>query len=187
MNGTFPKLWPNAWLTACSALALAVGGCGGDGEQRSSGPRIDGAAATALAERSDKIARLLEEGDVCSAAHEADELQAQAQTAIDEGNVPGTLASELMAKAGDLVDEVNCEAEPPPPPPPSDDDDGDNGKGKDKKKGDDDGQPPPPPPPPPPVPPPPSPPAPPPPSSPPPPPPPPSPPPPPPPPEEEDE
>jgi hypothetical protein len=138
VNGTFPKLSPNAWLTVCSAVALAVGGCGGDGGQRSSGPRIESAAASELADRSDKIARLLDEGDVCGAAHEADELRAQAQAEIDEGNVPRALASELVAKADDLVDEVNCEPEPPPPTLEDDNDEGKGkGKGKGNKKGDD--------------------------------------------------
>jgi hypothetical protein len=185
VNGTFPKLLPNGWLTVCSALALALGGCGGDGGQRDTGPRIDGAAASELANRSDEIARLLDEGDVCTAAHEADRLRARAAAEVEEGNVPRELAAELVARAEDLRNEVNCEPEPPPPPPPSDDDDGDKGEGKGKdqgknKKGDDDSQPPPPPPPAPPPPPPPapdppppSPPAPPPPASPPPPPPPP--------------
>lgn len=135
MNGTFPKLWPNAWLTVCSALALALGGCGGDGGQRDPGPQIDGAAASELADRSDEIARLLDEGDVCGAAHEADLLRAQAQAEVDDGSVPPALGAELVAKADDLVNEVNCaEPPPPPPPPPSDDDDGDDEKSKGKKK-----------------------------------------------------
>ena len=134
MNGTFPKLSPNAWLTVCSALALALGGCGSDGGQRDPGPQIDGAAAAELADRSDKIARLLDEGDVCSAAHEADLLRGQAQAEIDDGSVPGAFADELVGKADDLVNEVNCDE---PPPPPSDEDDGDDEKGKGKKKGKD--------------------------------------------------
>ena len=134
MNGTFPKLSPNAWLTVCSALALALGGCGGDGGQRNPGPQIDGATASELADRSDEIARLLDEGNVCGAAHEADLLRAQAQAEVDDGSVPRALGAELVAKADDLVNEVNCDE---PPPPPSDEDDGDDGKRKDKKKGDD--------------------------------------------------
>jgi hypothetical protein len=155
VNGTFPKLWPNAWLTVCSALALALGGCGGDGGQRDSRPQIDAAAASELADRSDEIARLLDEGDVCAAARQADELRDQALAEVDDGSVPRGLASELVAKADALRNEVNCEPEGPPPPPPSDDDDDrDKGKGKekgkDKMKGDDDSPSPPPPPPPPP-------------------------------------
>ena len=143
MNGTFPKLWPSGWLTVCSALALAVGGCGGDGGQRATGPQIDGAAASELADRSDEIARLLDEGDVCGAAREADLLRAQAQAEVDDGSVPRALAGELVRKAEDLVNEVNCEAEPAPPPPPppasaENDGDEDKGKHKDKKKKGDD-------------------------------------------------
>jgi hypothetical protein len=136
VNATFPKRWPNAWLTVCSALALAVGGCGGNGGQRDPGPQIDAPAASELADRSDEIARLIDEGDVCGAAHEADLLRAQAQAEVDDGSVPRTLGAELVAKADELVNEVNCdEPEPPPPPPPPDDeDDGDKGKGKDKGK-----------------------------------------------------
>ena len=141
MNATSPKLWPNAWLTVCSALALALGGCGGDSGQRDPGPQIDGAAASELADRSDEIARLLDEGDVCGAAHEADLLRAQAEAEVEDGSVPRALAGELVAKAEDLVNEVNCdEPEPPPPPPPppsEEDDDGDKDKDKDKKKEDD--------------------------------------------------
>ena len=140
MNGTFPKLWPNASLTVCSALALAVGGCGGDGGQRDPGPQIDRAAAAELADRSDEIARLLDEEDVCGAAYEADLLRAQAQAEVDDGSVPRALADELVAKADDLVNEVNCdepEPPPPPPPPPSDEDEKDDEQRKDKKKGED--------------------------------------------------
>ena len=134
MNETFPKLWPSAWLTACSALALAVGGCGGDGEHRSTAPRIQSAVAKKLAGRSDEIARLLDEGDVCGAARKADDLRAQAQAEIDDGSVPRAFASELVAKADDLVDEVNCEPELPPPPPEDDDERKDKAKDKNKKK-----------------------------------------------------
>lgn len=128
MNGTFLKLWPNAWLTVCSALVLAVGGCGGDDGQRDPGRQIDAAAASELADRSDQIARLLDEGDVCGAAREADLLRAQAQTEVDDGSVPGALATELVAKAEELRNElkVNCEPEPPPPPPPPPPDEGDD-------------------------------------------------------------
>lgn len=140
MNGTFPKPWPNAWLTVCSALALAVGGCGGDDPQRSTDPRIDSAVASELADRSDEIARLLDEGDICGAAHKADDLRAQAQAEVDDGKVPQAFAAELVARAEDLRNEVNCdETPPPPPPPPSDDDDESKGNDKGKKKGQEEG------------------------------------------------
>ncbi|MGH3016660.1 MAG: hypothetical protein ACRDNN_17070, partial [Gaiellaceae bacterium] len=113
----------------------ALAGCGGDGGGRTPAPRIDRAAAADLAERSDEIARLIDDGDVCGAAHRADELRARAQEEIDDGSVPEALASQLVANADALVNEVNCEE--PPPPPETDEDEEDNrgeGKGKGKKK-----------------------------------------------------
>jgi len=98
-------------LTACSALALA--GCGG-GEQRAA-PKIDRATAQQLADKSDAIADSVDAGDLCGAAHQADELQADAQAAVDEGRVPAQLADELERNARALVNDLNC---PPPPPPP---------------------------------------------------------------------
>lgn len=133
MNGNFPKPSRSAWLTACSALALALAGCGGNGAQQPPSPRIDEAAARDLAERSDEIARLIDDSDVCGAAHRADELRARAQEEIDDGSVPAALASELVANAQALVDEVNC---PEPPPAETDEDEEDDrGKGKGKGKG----------------------------------------------------
>ena len=133
MNGNFPKVLRNAWLTACSALVLVLAGCGGQ-EPRESGPRIDGAAASQLAERSDEIARLLDAGDVCGAAHAADELKASAESEIADGSVPAALANELVSNAQALVDEVNCEP-PPPPPTTTDEDDEEEGDGEGKGKG----------------------------------------------------
>jgi hypothetical protein len=137
VNGNFPKPLRSVWLTACSAVALALAGCGGDGAQEPPTPRIDRAAAADLAERSDEIARLLDDGDVCGAAHRADELRARAQEEIDDGSVPPALAAELEANAQALVDEVNC-PEPAPPAETDEDDeeeeDRGNGKGKGKKK-----------------------------------------------------
>jgi hypothetical protein len=137
VNGNFPKPLRSVWLTACSAVALALAGCGGDGAQEPPTPRIDRAAAADLAERSDEIARLLDDGDVCGAARRADELHARAQEEIDDGSVPPALAAELEANAQALVDEVNC-PEPAPPAETDEDDeeeeDRGNGKGKGKKK-----------------------------------------------------
>ncbi len=145
MNGNCPKHLRNAWLTACSALVLALAGCGGD-EPSDNAPRIDAAAASGLAERSDEIARLIEEGNVCDAAHVADELKTQAEAEVADGSVPPALADQVVSNAQALVDEVNCEETPPPPPPPEDEDgdedggdDGNNGKGKGKDKKDGDG------------------------------------------------
>jgi hypothetical protein len=138
VNGNCPKHLRNAWLTACSALVLALAGCGGDEQPPNGAPRIDSAAATQLAERSDEIATLIEAGDVCTAAHRADELLAAAAGEVEKGTVPSALASELTSEAEALRDEVNCEAPPPPPETDEDDEDKGNGKGKGRKKDDDD-------------------------------------------------
>jgi hypothetical protein len=135
VNGNCPKHLRNGWLTACSALVLALAGCGGE-EQPDNSPRIDAAAATQLADRSEEIARLLDEGKVCDAAHAADELNAQVEAEVADGSVPAALADELESNARALVDEVNCEEEPPPPTDTEEEEEG-NGKGKGKGKGGD--------------------------------------------------
>jgi hypothetical protein len=136
VNGNCPKHLRNVWLTACSALVLAVAGCGGE-EQPDNAPRIDGAAATQLADRSEEIARLLDEGKVCDAAHAADELKAQVEAEVADGSVPAGLADELESNAQALVDQVNCEAPPPPPTDTEEEEEG-NGKGKGRDKDGDD-------------------------------------------------
>ena len=135
MNGNFPKHLRNAWLTACSALVLAVAGCGGENNPPNDAPRIDAAAATQLADRAEEIATLIDDNQICPAAHKADELFAAAEEEAAKGTVPPTLASELISKAEALRDEVNCESPPPEPPAETDEDDEDEGRGKGKGKG----------------------------------------------------
>jgi hypothetical protein len=113
----------NAWLTGCSAIVFALAGCGGDGDAQRDEPRIEPTAATALADASEEIALLIEDGRVCDAAHKADELLAAAKAEIEKETVPPALASELEANAEALRDQVNCEALPPPPPPDEEEDD----------------------------------------------------------------
>jgi hypothetical protein len=137
VNGNCQKHLRSAWLTGCSAVVLALAGCGGEETPPDGAPRIDSAAATQLAERSDEIARLIDDGDVCTAAHRADELFAATEAEVAKGTVPPALASELTSTAEALRDEVNCDS-PPPEPPPEDDEDEGKGKGKGKKKDEDD-------------------------------------------------
>jgi hypothetical protein len=122
-----------ASLTACSAVLLiaALAGCGG-GNEASPEPRIEPAAAQRLASLSDEVAELSGQDD-CAAAHRADDLYVAARDAAAQGQVPVGLRQELITKATELRDELNCE-QPPPPPPPDEDDDHDNGKRKDKGK-----------------------------------------------------
>jgi hypothetical protein len=123
VNAIFPKLSRNAWLTACSAVVLALAGCGGDGDPQRDEPRIEPSAAETLADASEEIALLIDEGRVCDAAHKADELVAAATAEIEKGTVPPVFASELETNARALQDQVNCEAPPPPPPPPDEEED----------------------------------------------------------------
>jgi hypothetical protein len=126
VNAIFPKLSRNAWLTAFSAVVLALAGCGGEGDARRDEPRIEPSAATALADASEEIARLIAEGSVCDAAHKADELVDATRTEIENGSVPPALATELETNARALQDQVNCDASPPPPPPPPDEEEEDD-------------------------------------------------------------
>jgi hypothetical protein len=127
---------PTASLTACSAALLiaALAGCGGSDEQASPQPRIEPAAAQQLASLSDEVAGLAGR-DECAAAHRADDLYIAANDAAAQNRVPPELRQELIARATELRDELNC-VQPPPPPPP-DEDDHDKGKGdkKGKKRG----------------------------------------------------
>jgi hypothetical protein len=127
VNAIFPKLSRSAWLTAfsLSVVVLALAGCGGEGDAQRDEPRIEPSAATALADASDEVARLIGEGRVCDAAHKADELVDATRTEIEEGSVPPALAMELETNARALQDQVNCDAAPPPPPPPPDEEEDD--------------------------------------------------------------
>jgi hypothetical protein len=135
VNGNFPKHLRNAWLTGCSALVLALAGCGGDdsGSDTASAPRIEPAAASELATMSEDVARLVDEGNTCDAAHRADELYNEANAEVESGTVPPELAPHLLENAEALRNEVNCET-PPPPPDEEEEEEGGNGKGKGKKK-----------------------------------------------------
>jgi hypothetical protein len=82
-----------------------------------------------LAGRSDRVADLLAAGDVCGAAHAADDLQTAFVAALNAGRVPEDFQEELGNAAATLVNEVNC----PPPVQADDDDDDDEEQGRGKK------------------------------------------------------
>jgi len=84
-------------------------GCGSDGEDTAAAAGgIPSDTADRLAEISDRISASLEDGDVCGAAARADDLRA----AVSEAKIPAELRPEVEAGADQLVNVVNCEAEP---------------------------------------------------------------------------
>lgn len=109
-------------------------GCGG-GDEAPAKPTLNPAVASRLASASDAIAESLDQGDVCAAAGQADDLKHAVVTAINAGEVPQAFQEELMSRANELVDEINC-----PPPEEEEDEDDNKGKDKDKDKGDNRGE-----------------------------------------------
>jgi hypothetical protein len=111
-----------------AVAALLFGGCGGGTEaEPPPRPAIERATAEALAATSDSIADALDAGDVCTAAGRADDLNAQVIEAINAKKIPPAFQEDVLSRAQELVNSVNC-----PPPPEEADDETD--KGKDKKK-----------------------------------------------------
>jgi hypothetical protein len=111
------------------AAAISLAACGSDEDSPppKTVPALPAATAERLAAQSERIADQLESGDVCGAAHSADELDFDAA----EANVPVALRAELEAATEQLVNSVNC---PPPPEPEKKQKKGDNdeGDGKDE-------------------------------------------------------
>jgi hypothetical protein len=103
------------WLTILLVLAaVGLGACGSGSDTTTTRdrPAVSAATADRLAKLSDRIASDLDGGDICHAAHAADDLR----SAVEESDLPATLRPGVDAAAGRLVDQVNC---PPPPPPPA--------------------------------------------------------------------
>lgn len=121
-----------ASLTACSAVLL-LAGCGGE-EKAAPEPGIEAVTAQQLATMSDEVADLAG-NDECAAAERADDLYDAAVEARDEGRVPARLAPELVARAEELRNGLNCAQPPPPLPPTTDEDDDGDGNGNGKRKG----------------------------------------------------
>jgi hypothetical protein len=105
------KAFGLAILLALAALGLCACGSGGSDTTAVQRPAVSVATADRLAKLSDRVASDLDAGDICHAAHAADDLRA----AIEESDLPATLRPGVNAAAGRLVDQVNC---PPPPAPP---------------------------------------------------------------------
>jgi hypothetical protein len=113
-------------------LLLALAGCGGGGDDAAPppGPAIERATADQLASTSDAIADALDNGDVCSAAGLADQLNDQVIEAINARRIPPAFQEDLQARANELVNTVNCA----PSTVEDEDDDEENKPKNDKKK-----------------------------------------------------
>lgn len=101
-----------AVATVALAAGLSLAACGSDQAPPPSKTvaALPAATANRLAGQSERIADQLDSGDVCGAAHSADELDG----AVAEADVSAELRSELEAATEQLVNSVNC---PPPPEP----------------------------------------------------------------------
>ena len=114
-------------------LAFAITSCGGEEGGREAAPAIPRDVAEQLAAQSLDVAEALESGDACGAAELADSMRASARRAIQRGQVPAPLASELERAVARLTRQIECvtspnEEEPEPgDAPPGEDDDGDGG------------------------------------------------------------
>jgi hypothetical protein len=128
-------------LTGCSALALAA--CGGEEQQvdrrTQTGPTIDAGVAEPLAQRSDKVAALLDSGDTCAAREEAARLRADLTEAINADSIPELYLEELSGVVNELEAQIPpCQQPEPPPTESGKPDKKDKDKDKDKDKGHDD-------------------------------------------------
>jgi hypothetical protein len=122
MRGVFGMGIPDPkTMGVVAAIAIAcfpVTACGDeeDSPPPKTVPSLPAATADRLAAQSEQIAEHLDAGDVCGAAHSADELDG----AVAEAEVPTELRAELEAATEQLVNTVNCPAPPEPEKPKKD-------------------------------------------------------------------
>jgi hypothetical protein len=105
------------WLTILLVLAaVGLGACGSGSDTTTTRdrPAVSAATADRLAKLSDRIASDLDGGDICHAAHAADDLR----SAVEESDLPATLRPGVDAAAERLVDQVNCPLPAPAPAAP---------------------------------------------------------------------
>jgi hypothetical protein len=125
-------------------VAVGLSACGSETDTTTTAPpAVSRTTADELAKLSNRIASDLDAGDVCHAAHAADDLHA----AVEESDLPPSMRPGVDEVATQLVNEVNCPPPPPPPEPPKEDkkgqtdnehkqDKGDAGGKGDQKQGD---------------------------------------------------
>jgi hypothetical protein len=102
---------------ALLALVVGTAGCGGSSD--AAPPRLPREVASALAARSDAIARTLDAGDPCRAAVQARALRSRTIAAVNARRIPRDYQEELLGAVQELVasTEEACSATPSPPPP----------------------------------------------------------------------
>jgi hypothetical protein len=111
-------------------LAFAITSCGGEKGGREAAPAIPRDVAEQLAAQSLDVAEALESGDPCGAAELADSLRASTRQAIQRGQVPAPLESELQQAVARLTRQIECVPAGEEPAPgddadPGQEDDGD--------------------------------------------------------------
>lgn len=119
-------------LTACSALTLTS--CGGEKQnvdrRTETGPTIAADVAEPLAERSERVAGLLERGDACGARAQVILLRRDLTDAINARTIPDIYLEDLSGVVNEIEAQLPpCEPMIPPPRKKQDE-----GKGKDKDK-----------------------------------------------------
>ncbi len=131
--------WTGA-STVVAAVAFALTGCGGSGEDAAppTGPRLPRVVASDLAARSDRVSARLTSGDTCAADREADALRTRAVEVVSE--VPPALQEELLSGVNALAERISCPAPAPVPKPSGGDGERgeQGGKGKGEKEEEDD-------------------------------------------------
>ena len=96
-------------LGAALAAVLCLAGCGGGSERRAAPqPSLRQPLATALASRSDEVARALTAGDACRARSLALQLKRETIAAINAGRIPGAFQEQLGSTVGDIVSRIQC-------------------------------------------------------------------------------
>jgi hypothetical protein len=125
-----------AVIALAAGFSLAACGDEEDSPPPRTTPSLPSATADRLAVQSEQIADRLDAGDVCGAAHSADELDG----AVAEAEVPPEIRAELEAATEQLVNSVNCPPPPEPEKPKKDEGQGDEGE-EGGEHGDDEGLP----------------------------------------------
>ena len=118
MRPGFRNRWLFVSTTACSALALALTGCGGAEEQpEQPAPTLAPAVGEFLLTETEEVTAALEAGELQIARDEALELRQFVEERIAEGQIPRPLRRPLLAAVDRMLASIEVPPAPPPPPP----------------------------------------------------------------------